>query len=135
MQTRINRLILLQRKILINVAPAYRTISFTAICCITGEIPIHIKIEFTNEIKLLKTTRKRNNMENQKLRKKIDELQNGTMKRSQLEYSGSVAGRSTYEIILNVRMTYRNKYWYLNYYITLVLTGHGNFPEYLIICS
>ena len=65
------------------------------------------------------------------LREKHAELSNQALRRWQSEYQESVTGKITVKIIPDLKIVYKNKSWYLNYYITQIITGHGNFGSYL----
>jgi len=108
-QININKLLSLQRKILINVASGYRTISFPAIFYITGEVPIDIKIELINRTKTLRHSTSFHEHSKHEIENKIAELRAQAVERWQLTYENSTKGRLTNEIIPDVEITHKNK--------------------------
>lgn len=136
-KTQIRKLKSLQRKILISVASGYKTISFTAIHVITGEMPIEIKLGLINKrknykIEINKTREKKSEKE---IKTQLNALTNDLTEEAldiwQETYEKSKTGRHTYAIIPDLRVLYKSKEWYVNYYITQALTGHGLFSSYL----
>ena len=128
-QTQVNEIKTLQRKLLINVSSGYRTISYSAIYCITGELPIDQKIKLRNEIFALK--RKVGSTETTELKNKIKEITSTAIQTWQSEYDNAVTGTHTKKLIPRVEHIYKNNKFQLNYYITQAITGHGNFGSYL----
>lgn len=128
-QTQQNKIKTLQRKILINIASGYRTISYNAIYCITGELPIDLKIWIVNEMKKFKMEKQ--NFGKLELREKLYEFTDSALQKWQANYENSINGKHTIKLIPNLKIVFKNRSWFLNYHITQAITGHGNFATYL----
>lgn len=113
----------LQRKVIIKMISAYRTISAEAACVISGVEPIDLRIEMMLEVKedVRGGTEKRVSEE----RRKVE-----LVERWQQRWRESQKGRVTYEYMKRVERGGERE-WKINHYVTQVLSGHGNFREKL----
>lgn len=114
----------IQRKILLRVAIAYRTVSTNALHVITDIAPIKITAE---ERKTL--------YEAKKQKKDMTAATNAT-KRKGLEiwqkcWDESKTGEWTKKLIKNVATWVNRPYGQTNYHLTQALTGHGCYQAYL----
>lgn len=107
-----------QRKTLIRVCRAYRTVSDDALAMIAGIPPLDIKAEERAEA-FGKTERER------------EELKERTMNMWEERWRRSEKGAWTRKLIKDVRKWINRGHGELNYHMTQALTGHGCFGEYL----
>ncbi|KAG8226159.1 hypothetical protein J437_LFUL007396 [Ladona fulva] len=127
-----NKLLRLQRNILIIVSKAYRTVSTDALPVITGILPIDIKakerclIYAWNKSKMVRKDKQNIREENKREAVKI--VRNEMVKRWQERWNVSEKGRWTFSLIRKVKI---NVNYHLDYYMTQILTGHGNFNQKL----
>jgi predicted RNA-binding Zn-ribbon protein involved in translation (DUF1610 family) len=126
----VKKLLKVQRKILLGVISAYRTVSYTSIWCIAGMTPIDLKIKERLEIKKIKNFRKWKDLtyEDKGL---IIEAKENTLNIWQDRYDTAVTGRTTYQFLPNVKARVKMKHFYTNFVTTQFLSGHGNFGSYL----
>lgn len=106
----------------IRVASAYRTISFEAICVISGMMPICILLE---EDSNCWNSKKTNGVTE---RPKHNEQ---SLKVWQEEWDKSVKGRWTYRLIPQIKKWIQRTHGEVDYFLTQFLSGHGGFNEYL----
>lgn len=107
-----------QRSAALRVACAYRTISTPALQVIANETPIHLMVKERT------STYKKNKQE------KI-QIKEETMKQWQKEWEENNKGIHTKKMIPEIKKWSNRKWGLVNYYLTQVLSGHGNFGCYL----
>jgi Reverse transcriptase (RNA-dependent DNA polymerase)/Endonuclease-reverse transcriptase len=112
----------IQRRALIRVAAAYRTISTAAVQVITGITPIHILIE---EQKLIFDE---GNGHKEEVRAAAREV---SLQKWQQEWDENMeTGQWTKRLIPILREWIACKFKTTNYYVTQFLSGHGSFGTY-----
>lgn len=106
----------------IRVTSAYRTISFEAVCVISGMMPICILLEEDSKCGKSKKSNgvKERTTHNEQSVKKWQEV---------WERSGK--GRWTYRLIPMIEPWIRRAHGETDYFLTQFLSGHGGFNEYL----
>lgn len=113
----------LQRKLLIKVTKSYRTISHEAVRVIAGVEPIDLTIQEKCKV--------------------WNDVQNGVSKNEslavrrqqkaaqwQLRWADTTLGRETFRYCPNV-LTRMGEKWHTDYYVSMALSGHGNFKDKL----
>lgn len=113
-----NLILKVQRKGNLRVACAYRTVSTEAIAVISRTIPIHLQAE---ERALTWTGNKAEKQEEW----------DKTIQRWQQEWTSSVNGRWTRELIPQINPWFNRRHGEVGFHLTQVLSGHGCFKEYV----
>ena len=116
-----------QRKILLGVISAYRTVSYSATNVIAGILPINLQIERRNEVKNMN----RALLNERETRERKGEIYEKYLNLWQTQFNNEQKGRRTYAIIPNIKERIQNEHLKPDFYVTQFLTGHGNFGEYL----
>ncbi|KAI5735555.1 hypothetical protein M8J77_020038 [Diaphorina citri] len=107
-----------QRKTLIRVCRAYRTVSNEALTVIAGIPPLDLKAE-ERASSFGKSEREREGM------------RDATMTRWQERWNRTEKGQWTRKLIRDVKAWTNRRHGEVNYHMTQVLSGHGCFGEYL----
>lgn len=115
-------LIRAQRKILIRIASAYRTVSAGAIQAITGEIPITILAE--------ERSRLHNRQDGQDKNIKEEERNVSLTAWQETWRQNNEVGQWTKRVIPDVVRWAKCRHKELNFYLTQMLSGHGAFGTY-----
>lgn len=111
-----------QRKVLLRVASAYRTVSIAAIQVITGVIPIDLLVEERRYLY------KHNDVDLQTA--KIVARRNSVTRWQARWEDNNTKGQWTKRLIPNIAKWLDCTHRQLDYYLTQVLTGHGAFKTY-----
>lgn len=110
------KLFSLQRKVVIRVACAYRTVSTAAVCVIAGITPIDLAIEERRE---------------RYMGIPKDEAKKAQLEKWQSRWEQTDTGRWTYEVIPDIERWINRKHGELDYHMTQAVSGHGCFNKYL----
>lgn len=117
-----NMLISTQRKALLRVAGAYRTVSAAAIQVVTGSPPMDMLVRERDRLH----RRADGHTENAKREERED-----TYREWQTQWETQVeTGRWTKKLIKNVKAWAKCSFRNTDYFLTQVLTGHGTFGSY-----
>lgn len=108
-----------------RVASAYRTISYDAVCVLTGMTPITILMGEDSQCYIEK---ERNVLSARQARKQAKEE---SMSRWQTEWDASEKGRWTHQLIPNIATWTNRKHGEINFDLTQFLSGHGCYRKYL----
>lgn len=119
-----NMLRAVQRRVAIAVSRRYRTISTEASLVISGIIPIDLLIE-----KQDRPYHSQDRGTNAKIRRKIN--REITLTKWQDQWTNVTRVEWTNKLIPYAKEWYNRKHGLLNYNLTQVLSGHGNFCKYL----
>lgn len=112
-----------QRKVLLKMIGAYRTVSAEAACVLAGVEPVDLKIGM--HVGVAEDMRQGiEKGESREVRRRM------MMEEWQRRWDGSEKGRVTYEYIPRVDRQ-GSEEWGVNHYVTQALTGHGNFKSKL----
>lgn len=121
-----------QRIMAIRITRGYRTVSTKALFVLARTIPwpllIQQRISLYQEKKRSETPAEEEDESANRIEEQINE---DTFNSWQREWDQSDKGRLTYASIPDIRPWYERKHGELTYYLTQVLTGHGNFNSYL----
>lgn len=111
-----------QRVMALRVCSAYRTTSTEAALVISGLVPLHLLSRERERLFLKGEVQTRASREMER---------NRTVQQWQAEWEVSQKGRWTYKLIPNINMWIKRKHGEVNFYLTQILSGHGNFGSYL----
>ena len=114
----------IDRRIAIQVASAYRTVSKEAKMTVSGIVPIIYKIE--ENIKYY-TNRTKENPEHIQTEARLESLQ----KWQQTWTQSNKKAKWTKTIIKDIKTWVERKHGYIDFHLTQFLTGHGCFNVYL----
>lgn len=106
----------------VRVASAYRTISYDAVCVISGLLPIHLVIE--EDCRCFRSRKETGKADRQKHRET-------SLSNWQEEWNKSVKGRWTHRLIPSIKDWINRPHGEVNFHMTEFLSGHGGFREYL----
>lgn len=113
-----------QRQVLINTTGGYRTSPLQALCTISNNLPIHIRLA---EIKEL--SERAQGIRNETKQ----EIKARMLEKWQTEWDSTETGRYTYKLLLSVierqQLTHLQD---LDHRVVQLLTGHGPFKKYLL---
>ena len=113
------------RRSALRVACAYRTTSYDAVCVVADLPPIDLLADERCRIHRRRRTETGNN------RTQIKEERVQTLKRWQLRWDSSANGRWTHRLIPDIATWHERGHGEVEFYVTQLLTGHGNFRAYL----
>ena len=131
-QGQMNRIIKLQRFLLLGVTSAYHTVSYLAVNVIAGILPIDIKIEARTEIKKERFRPGTKLNTTQKSTTRSKEIYENCLSKWQNRYDNGDTGRYTYSLLPNIKDRLEMKYFTTDYLFTQFLTAHGAFADYLV---
>lgn len=112
----------------LRVTSAYRTISTSAASVLAGLPPIELLLQERKDI--YEEKRSISNPDMEKTRIKM-EARLRLLRKWQSLWDESNKGRWTYELIPDVKMFVNRSFGELNFYLTQIFSGHGNFGKYL----
>lgn len=113
----------MQRRVLLKMLSAYRTVSTDAACVLAGVEPLDLRVEMGMRVA--------EDVERGEEKKESRERRASEMMMKWRErWETSLKGRVTFGYMESVRIG-GSKDWSLDYYVTQALTGHGNFKEKL----
>lgn len=112
----VQKLISLQRKMVLRICSAYRTVSSEGACVIAGIPPIELQILERRERYIgISSIMTRENL----------------TRRWQEKWDGGEYGRWTYRLIPDIQRWTSRQFGEVDYFLTQALTGHGCFRRYL----
>lgn len=117
-----------QRKVLINITGAYCTTSLLALCTVTGNMPIDIKLRQDLQIWRVRQRRRRG----EPVEDTVTAIKDRGRNEWQEEWSAAEVGRTTFGLLPDIAE--RLKLRHLNeidHFSIQLLTGHGAFGNYL----
>lgn len=114
-----------QRRVVIKMISAYRTVSGDAVCVVAGVEPFDLKVEMSMNCG-------RDVSEGISRVESVERRQEEMVAAWQARWELSSKGRTTFEYIRQVSCD-GHPNWKLDHYVTQGLTGHGNFKDKL--CS
>lgn len=129
-----------QRQALIGIASAYRTVSLDAIQVIVGEYPIDLEARRRSAEYALRRSETitygetvfhaemNDRSGRSRIRRTIKEI---LLDEWQDRWTRSSKGRETFEFLPDVRDRMRMTWFEPNFYVTQIITGHGDFAEKL----
>ena len=109
----------------LRIISAYRTISTDAASVLAGVPPIELILQERKEIY---NARASGNSERTLIKRNAREKLLQTWQR---QWDETERGRWTHELIPNIELWQKRKHGELNFYLTQVFSGHGNFGSYL----
>ena len=119
------RLASVQRRSVMRVTSAFRTISEGAALVLASRPPIDLMIRERREIYEACCENKERKKEEKKLARQR------LMERWQTRWDADTSGRWTHRLIPSVKEWYDRAHGQMNYHLTQALSGHGCFNQYL----
>lgn len=117
-----------QRKVPLNISGAYCTTSLLALCAVTGNMLIKVKLGQDLDVR----SRRRKMRRREQVEETIAEIRMRGREVWQQEWSAAEVGRTTYELLPDIeeRLQFQHLDNFDHFGIQL-LTGHGAFANYL----
>ncbi|KAI8126689.1 putative 115 kDa protein in type-1 retrotransposable element R1DM [Lucilia cuprina] len=126
-----NQLLRPQRLSAIRIISAYRTVSTSAALVLSGIPPIDLLILEREEIWYGLNTNPDGEYSIQHIKLVKEDARNNLMTKWQERWQSDETGRWTHKLIPNIQNWINRKHGRMHYYLTQILTGHGNFNRYL----
>jgi len=126
----IRKLKSLQRRILIGVISAYKSVSYTATYVISEKVSLDLHSEEINKTKRLQIDRKKGKLTLKQTKEEIKSVKMETIKEWKTHINMETTGRRTVKLIPKLECRLKNKNLKSNFFLTQYLTGHGKFASY-----
>ncbi|KAI8129373.1 Retrovirus-related Pol polyprotein from type-1 retrotransposable element R1 [Lucilia cuprina] len=127
----ITQLLKPQRVSALRVISAYRTVSTSAALVLSGIPPIDLLILEREEIWQRLNVATSLDINTQYIKNVKEEARNNLLTKWQEQWEADESGRWTHKLIPDIESWIKRKHGRMHYYLTQILTGHGNFNSYL----